>query len=170
MSNKRPLSRKKFDIIVLGCMAVLEKHGFTSRPVPKVDTRIIDIFEDICFGWFKNVSSKPKIPAPPKRKTNLTQKQMNQMTLECALVFVQEGIKDVYYAESLNYIRRSIANVLKAMVGCKNSDALCFTYQPGWGCYKLWEEVARQEGLGDQKIAEIRKWFKENQSKHYETA
>jgi len=50
MSNKRPLSRKKFDIIVLGCMAVLEKHGFTSRPVPKVDTRIIDIFEDICFG------------------------------------------------------------------------------------------------------------------------
>ena len=167
MSEEKSLSRGKFDAIVNGCMAVLEKHGFTPKPVLQTDSRFSDIFEDTCFGWFGDVAPKPKLPVPPKRKTNLTQKQMDQMTLECALVFVQQGVKNVHYNESLSHIRGSIADVLEAM-GYENPDALYYSSQPGWGCYKLWEEVARQEGLDGEKISETRKWFRENHSKHYE--
>lgn len=169
MSNENHLSREIFDTIVCGCMAVLERHGFAPQPVPQIDSRFSDIFEDICFGWFGDVAPKPKTPALAKRKTGLIQKQIDQITLECALVFTQQGVKDVHYNESLNHIRGSIADILEAM-GYENPDTLCFASQPGWGCYKLWEEVARQEGLDDQKISENRKWFKENRSEHYEAA
>ncbi len=167
MSDKKPLPRAKFEAIVRGCMAVFKRHGFTPQPVQQTDSRFSDIFEDICFGWFGDVAPKPEIPASPKRKINLAQKQMDQMTLECALVFVQQGVKHVHYNESLNHIRGSIADLLEAM-GYENSEKLCYASQPGWGCYKLWEEVARQECLEADKIVETRKWFRENRTEHYE--
>ena len=89
------------------------------------------------------------------------------MTLECALIFAQENVEGVHYNESLSHIRLSIINVFRAMGYDIPAGILG---SPGWGCYKLWEEVARRNGLEDQKIAEIRKWFKENQPEHYEAA
>ena len=166
--------REKFDAIVLGCMTIVRKHGFEIQPVsviPKGDSRFSDIFDEACFrGWFGDVASKPKVAAPKKPKVKITQSQMDKMTLECALVFLLNGVKKVHYNESLNGIRMALTDVLEEMgygwclnIALRVGDDI-------WGCYKLWEEVARKDGLPEKEIAETREQFKKNHPKQYETA
>ena len=167
MSNEELMPREKFNFIFSECMVVLKSYKFTPQTdVPQTNSRFSDIFEEICFGWFGGVTPKPKIPATPRRKTGLTQRHMDQMTLECALILAQQKVGDVHYNESLEHIRCAIAEILEKM-GYKKPEDLC-SAKPKWGCYKLWEEVARYDGVNNKEIEETRKHFKKNQPEHYE--
>jgi hypothetical protein len=160
--------REQFETIVKGCLSVLEKYGFTPQPVVQTDLRFSEIFEKNCFGWFGGLSPKPKVAGLPTRQLSLTLRELNHLTLECALVFVKHGVKDVHYNESLNTIRMTIVNALEEM-RYDTSKSHYFAWS-AWGCYKLWEEVARVEGLDEQEITQFRKWSKENIPQHYEAA
>jgi len=168
MSHKTPLSRETFRTIVHTCMAILESYGFRPQFTLQFGSHVSSIFENTCLVWFE-IELAPEVPTSVRRETGLTQRQMNQITLACAFVFAKQGVNHVHYNESLNYIRLSIADTLEAM-GYEKPEALCFTSKPGWCCYKLWEEIAQQNGLGDEKIADVRQWHAENQPEYYENS
>lgn len=168
--SERSIPREKFEAIVRECMALLAEYGFTPQSIPdQTDPRFSNIFEDICFGFFfDDVVPKSETSNAPKRETVLTQQQLDEMTLKCALIFLRHGVEDLQYDESLNHIRAAIVDVLEAM-GYENLNHFCIASRPGWGCYPLWMEVARQDGLPEKSISKERVWCKENRPEHFQS-
>jgi hypothetical protein len=157
-------SRTAFDAIVHDCMEFLKQKGFTALPVTADDTQFSDVFEK-WFDWFGQLEPKVRVPKSVKRSHDLTQRELDLMTLDCALIHIQHGVKDVSYVEPLNNIRGTIFEVLDVM----NYD---FRKLPRpryhWGCYKQWEEVARADGRAQEWIADIRLYCKNEQPEFYE--
>ena len=168
MSEKKLLSRVKFDEIVYECLAILVSRGFTFQIVPGSFSRSSEIFENICFGFFGDVEPIQNFRRIPKIKADLTQKKLDKITLECALVFIKRGVEGVHFNESLNTIRSAIADSIEAMGYEFDADKFCMASKPGWGCYKLWEEVAKRGGLSEGEIVKTRKWFKKELPNYYE--
>lgn len=165
MSTEEPFSREKFRAIFSQCMDTLKRHGFVPPPAPEVDLRFIDVFERSCSDWFDHVTPK-QVSTPPK-KIELSQKQMDEITLECARFFVEGGVKYVHGNESLNCIRGAIVDVLKAM---GYEDPGMFYVGPLWGCYKNWEEGARLGDCTDDWIRSVREWYKKSYPDLFEAA
>ncbi len=165
MDDERPLPREKFDAIIRGCLAVLTQHGFVCSS-SHIDPCVKDIFLDVCFGFFGEVEPED-ITREIKRVTGLTQKQLDEITLECASIFARYQVKDTSCGEGLNHIRRTIADLLGHM-GFEKPDELCQPTHSRWGCHKKWEEVAQQDGLDGKRVAEIREECKRRWPEHYE--
>lgn len=164
------IAGEKFHAIVNGCMAVLEKHGLTPQPPPSTDVRFRNIFKDRCFDFYCiDVAEGLDAPMPSKLKINLTGKQLDQIALECALVFLREGMKDMHYNESLNCLRATIEDVIVEMGYDRYSFRRDIPPQI-WSCYQLWEEVARRDFLDNREIAERRRWSREKYREYYEAA
>ena len=163
MGENSTVPRHVFNTIVTQCLAILARHGFTPRYMPS-DTQFRDVFEQHAFvGWFGEVTPTQRQMAGWPVETDLTPRQLDQITLECALAFGRAGMQGVRYNESLNCIRSTIADVLETM-GYQKPP---LHYQR-WGCYKRSEELYRLDGRSEEEINTSRAWWKERFSQFYE--
>jgi hypothetical protein len=158
--------RTTFNAIVRDCMEILRQRGFTPPTVTIDDTKkCSDVFEK-WFEWFAKLEPKRRAPESAKRPHGLNVRDLNLISLECALVHIRHGVGDVHYNESLNNIRGTICDLFVAMDYERPLNLL--SNRPHWACYKLWEEVARADGLAEEKVLAIRLNSKDQQPKFYE--
>jgi len=167
------LSRSQFGSLIGGCLVLLEMHGFNLIALTKARRagdpaeQLEDIFEHEIFCMI-GVDVEPRAQGrgdvPPKIKSTATGKELDQITLECALHFNKQGLA-LHHNEVLNSLRLAIQEVIQAM-----GYELPERDRPNqlWGCYSFWETVAKQAGVSRVEIQSTRKYYAEHYPKYFE--
>lgn len=150
-----------FEEIASRCMEVLRVHGFFPQMVPLTQVWFREPLLSVC----DFLSYEPSGNTTPKKsKTGLTRKTLDQLTLKCALTFTD--IKGLQFNESLNAIREEVVCAVLEAMGYERPNVVHSDSR--WSCYRLYEQVARLDGLTASEIKENRAWAKKHHTEHYE--
>ncbi|HET8575361.1 MAG TPA: hypothetical protein VFM02_04320 [Candidatus Paceibacterota bacterium] len=157
---------EKLDICLDGCMKVLTKYGFVPLH-----------FRDELKGMFcelvycdESMAAQQKISDPRhSRRAQITQGEVDKITLECAMVFVPfyrknfpGSVSDAWSSYRLNILRCVVVDFIGKM-GYEIDDGMYSSYIPFFWSYKLWEDLARKCGLSEEEILEMRQSAKNDQ-------
>ena len=163
------VSKEQFSALVNRCFAILVKHGFEWTVIevqPTFTAQLEAEFARQAFGMFCDIeeSEKPVVrKEPEKRKTRLTGRDFDLITLECSLIYARRG-STMYYNECLNVLRSSLEfTVVSLGYECPNDGR-----RRGWTCYKTWEDLATKCGLTKTHIARVRGWWLIHDPAEYE--
>ena len=115
-------------------------------------SRLEDLFEEYAIFLPPVVPRKKRVLVPVR----LTQSELDQLTLECALICQNYGVSDLRYVEHLNALRDAVIQMLKVLgaeVRGARSDG---QNRMAWVKIPLYAKVARREGMSKKELAELR--------------
>lgn len=154
MRTKHSLKREEFQRLLSQCLEILAQHGVVQPQPVAFFENAFDQYEVERRARFERDSIKVE-PRNP-RWLDWDLKKLDEVTLECALVFEQHWPEQPLDLETnLNYLRNILARYLNDLGYCGlaiNQDSHYRT----WGCYTAWEEMARRLHLNEEYIDSVR--------------